>query len=244
MDCSPPGSSVHGILQARVLEWAPCSPPGDLPAPGIKPESLRSPALASRFFTASATWEAPLPIFGCPLMCQLWTWMTYTVGGMGFHFCCISPASPTHPSLNGAAEWLEPWPVEWEIRKGGLTNRLSLPPCRRRHWLPYQEPYPHLQWNHHLLSYDTSREWKKGAWHHLDFCAPSHFCPVYPQACSWVVLRGSAKSAASHLWRCFPQTLQTPASTSMMCSVGSHLLSIFQPERFPSIPQHRLPRWR
>ena len=22
MDCSPPGSSVHGILQARVLEWA------------------------------------------------------------------------------------------------------------------------------------------------------------------------------------------------------------------------------
>ena len=58
MDRSPPGSSVHGILQARVLEWAPCSPPRDLPAPGIKPESLRSPALASRFFTASATWEA------------------------------------------------------------------------------------------------------------------------------------------------------------------------------------------
>ena len=21
MDCSPPGSSVHGILQAKVLEW-------------------------------------------------------------------------------------------------------------------------------------------------------------------------------------------------------------------------------
>ena len=21
MDCSPPGSSVHGIFQARVLEW-------------------------------------------------------------------------------------------------------------------------------------------------------------------------------------------------------------------------------
>ena len=21
MDCSPPGSSVHGVLQARVLEW-------------------------------------------------------------------------------------------------------------------------------------------------------------------------------------------------------------------------------
>ena len=25
MDCSPPGSSIHGIFQARVLEWAPVS---------------------------------------------------------------------------------------------------------------------------------------------------------------------------------------------------------------------------
>ena len=27
MDCGPPGSSVHGILQARILEWVavPCS---------------------------------------------------------------------------------------------------------------------------------------------------------------------------------------------------------------------------
>ena len=28
------------ILQARMLEWVPCSPPGDLPNPGIKPASL------------------------------------------------------------------------------------------------------------------------------------------------------------------------------------------------------------
>ena len=40
MDYSPPDSSVHGILQARVLEWVPS--PGDLPDPGIKP---RSPTL-------------------------------------------------------------------------------------------------------------------------------------------------------------------------------------------------------
>ena len=32
--------------------------PGDLTNPGIKPESLRSPALASGFFTTSANWEA------------------------------------------------------------------------------------------------------------------------------------------------------------------------------------------
>ena len=42
MDYSLPGSSVHGILQARILEWVAFSSPGDLPNPGIKP---RSPAL-------------------------------------------------------------------------------------------------------------------------------------------------------------------------------------------------------
>ena len=41
MDCSPPGSSVHRILQARTLEWVlPFPSPGDLPDPEIEPESL------------------------------------------------------------------------------------------------------------------------------------------------------------------------------------------------------------
>ena len=47
MNCSPPGSSVHGILQARTMEWAAISYSGDLPHPGIEPVS---PALAGRFF--------------------------------------------------------------------------------------------------------------------------------------------------------------------------------------------------
>ena len=42
VDCSPPGSSVLGILQARILERVAIPSPGDLPNPGIKP---RSPAL-------------------------------------------------------------------------------------------------------------------------------------------------------------------------------------------------------
>ena len=37
LDCSPPGSSVHGISQARILEWVACPSPGDLPDPGIEP---------------------------------------------------------------------------------------------------------------------------------------------------------------------------------------------------------------
>ena len=57
--CNPPGSSVLGILQGRILEWWPCPPPGDLPNPGIEPASLMSPALAGGFFTTSATREVP-----------------------------------------------------------------------------------------------------------------------------------------------------------------------------------------
>ena len=48
MDYSPPGFSVHGILQARMVES--CSPPGDLPNPGIELASPASPALAGGFF--------------------------------------------------------------------------------------------------------------------------------------------------------------------------------------------------
>ena len=44
LDCSLPGSSVHEIFQARILEWVAISfpSPGDHPNPGIEP---RSPAL-------------------------------------------------------------------------------------------------------------------------------------------------------------------------------------------------------
>ena len=44
LDCSPPISSVHGILLARILVWVAISFSRDLPDPGIKPES---PALQS-----------------------------------------------------------------------------------------------------------------------------------------------------------------------------------------------------
>ena len=42
VDCSPPGSSVHGILQARYWSGLPCPPPGDLLDPRTEP---RSPTL-------------------------------------------------------------------------------------------------------------------------------------------------------------------------------------------------------
>ena len=39
MDCSLPGSSIHGIFQARILEWVAFPSPGDLLDPGIEPWS-------------------------------------------------------------------------------------------------------------------------------------------------------------------------------------------------------------
>ena len=49
MDCSPPGSSIHGISQARILEWVAISSPEDLPDPGIKPRfpTFQADALTS-----------------------------------------------------------------------------------------------------------------------------------------------------------------------------------------------------
>ena len=58
MDCSPPGSSVLGVLQAGTLEWVASPSPGDLPNPGVEPLFLMSPALAGGFSTTTATWEA------------------------------------------------------------------------------------------------------------------------------------------------------------------------------------------
>ena len=57
MDCSPPGSSVQGIFQARILEWVAISYSRNLLDPGIEPASPAPPVLVGRFFTTSATWE-------------------------------------------------------------------------------------------------------------------------------------------------------------------------------------------
>ena len=58
MDHGPPGSSVHGILQARILEWVAVPSCRGYSWPRAKPESLISPGLAGGFFNTSSTWEA------------------------------------------------------------------------------------------------------------------------------------------------------------------------------------------
>ena len=57
MDCSPPGSFVHGISQQESWREVLSPPPEDLPYPRIK-QSLEAPALAVRLFNTE------------PLKCQ------------------------------------------------------------------------------------------------------------------------------------------------------------------------------
>ena len=55
VDCSPPGSSVHGILQQEFWSWLPFPSPGDLLHPGIEP---RSPTLQADALTSEPSGEA------------------------------------------------------------------------------------------------------------------------------------------------------------------------------------------
>ena len=57
--CSPPGSSVHEILQARIVEWLLFPSPGDLPNPVIK---SRSPALQVNSLLSESSGK---PIYIC-----------------------------------------------------------------------------------------------------------------------------------------------------------------------------------
>ena len=58
MDCSPPGSSVHEILQQEYWSRLPFPLPADLPDSGIELASFMSLELAGGFSTTGTTWEA------------------------------------------------------------------------------------------------------------------------------------------------------------------------------------------
>ena len=62
MVCSPPGFSVQGILQARILEWVAIPFSRDLPNPEIEQVSC----IAGRFFTILVTREAHSSIWVDP----------------------------------------------------------------------------------------------------------------------------------------------------------------------------------
>ena len=90
MDCSPPGSSVHGILQARTLEWVAISFSQLI----IPKDQTQFSCIAGTFFTMWATREA---------------WMhDNQVSSLGLEDP-LEKEMPTHP---GILAWRIPWSEE------------------------------------------------------------------------------------------------------------------------------------
>ena len=109
LGCTPPGSSVHGILQARILEWVAMPFSGDIPNPGIEP---RSPALAGRLFTTITTWEAYCKGSSCLFKKKTTTLFYLFIGQTACGILVPQPGIDPMPPGLGALEidWL---PGSW-----------------------------------------------------------------------------------------------------------------------------------
>ena len=80
IDCGLPGSSVHGILQARVLEWIDMPSSRGSSQPRDQTHIGYVSSIVGWFFTTSTTWEAPTSLFNSvqllshvPLFATPWT---------------------------------------------------------------------------------------------------------------------------------------------------------------------------
>ena len=95
VDYSPPGSSLHGISQTRILEWVASSfsPfPGDLPNSGIK---AVSPALQADSLSSEPPGKVCLPSLHTRLLPQRWGVMKQWGALAGFQFRTRWPLRPT-----------------------------------------------------------------------------------------------------------------------------------------------------
>ena len=154
MDYNTPGSSIHGIHQARILEWQeywsglPCPSPGDLPNPGLEPASLMSCAMAGGFFTTSAIWQKgdSVPPFSNPLVphprsvfFQPHSWLTaglhrssslYLASSWQRSWTCYKATWSWRAAVHRVVKsWtrLSNWTTLWQNKKGGiaLNNELD-----------------------------------------------------------------------------------------------------------------------
>ena len=106
MDSSPPGSSVHRILQARILEWVtmPSSRGSSQPrSPAMQADSLPSESPGKPSFNSLDTRRLPWPSLSpgaCSNSCPLSQWCHPTISSsiVPFSSCLQSfPASRSFP---------------------------------------------------------------------------------------------------------------------------------------------------
>ena len=105
MDCSPPGSSVHGILQARILEWV-SMPSSTGPSwPRDQTTSPESSALAGRVMTAAPPGKSQVSI--------------------SFSKKCETPMPSAHPASDNAMKSPSTrCPTLWSV--GWVTSYCSV----------------------------------------------------------------------------------------------------------------------
>ena len=132
MDCSPPGSSVHGILQARELEWVATPSSRGSSHPGIHPHLS---CTGRRFFTTSATREAQQNSVNSP---KCFTLITHLILTVNLGWVLIPSPFPNRKLLfasclllNGMRKNESLWQyiLRWE-----LSAFIQLCYLRRRFW--------------------------------------------------------------------------------------------------------------
>ena len=139
MDCSPPGSSVHGILQARILECVSMPSSRGSPDLGIKLASLMSPALAGGFFTTESAGK-PISSYGSQENFKFIWKPLYSIVLRSAHW------SPSVRWLINETE------SEWPMNSSSLdynpspTRFYELPCAQTNHW------YKRLYHQHHPLT--------------------------------------------------------------------------------------------
>ena len=123
MDCSPPSSSVHGILQARILEWVAISYCWGSSQPR---DRTCVSCLADRFFTTSTTWEAHAAAAAAAKSLQLCPTLCDPIGG--------SPPGSTVPGVLQARtlEWVaisfsNAWKWKVKVKLLSRVQRLATP---------------------------------------------------------------------------------------------------------------------
>ena len=102
MDCSPPGSSVPGILQARILEWV--AIPFFRGSSPLRVQTCVS-CIVGRFFTSEPPGKLPGPTCPCTIKSIYW------------HMIVVKESAPLFQGIKQRGEWLTVISL-WTLRNG------------------------------------------------------------------------------------------------------------------------------
>ena len=125
MDCSPPGSSVHGILQARILEWVAIS----FSSRSFQPrDQTKVSCIAGRFFTIWATSKTYLYVYINESLCCLYIYIS-TVQSLSHIWLFVTPwtvacQAPLSMGFSRQEYWSElPFPFPADLSNPGIKPR-------------------------------------------------------------------------------------------------------------------------